>query len=185
MYTQDMANNKILAISGSPRKGNTEFMLDVLLEPAKENKAEVEIVKLREKNIKFCGGRDDCCPKTGKCYMQDDMASIYQKLERADLIILASPCYFFNVTARMKNFMDRCNPYYFNKKLKGKKFFLLSVGGYEPSIKGAIDAMKNFVKNIDAKSIGSYFAVADKIGELSKNEKVIKELEDIGLKLKR
>ena len=173
---------KILAINGSPRKGNTDFMLGIILKSVKN--ADVEEIKLRDKNIKFCEGGDNCCPKNLKCHIKDDMVDIYPKLEEADTIILASPCYFFNVTARMKNFMDRCNPYYYNKKLKGKKFFLLSVGGYKPLIKEAIKAMENFLKGIYAKSTGSYYSVADKIGELERNQKVIKELQDIGKKLK-
>lgn len=170
---------KILAINGSPRKGNTDFMLQTIL----NSEADSEVIYLRDKKIMFCGGGDDCCPKTLRCHIKDDMPDIYDKLEKADIIILASPCYFSNVTARMKNFMDRCNPYYFNKKLKGKKFFLLSVGGYEPSIKEAIKVMENFVKVICGVVIGSYYAVADKIGEVKENEKVIKELQSIGKKL--
>jgi len=175
---------KILAINSSPRKGNTDFMLDTILNSAKNNGAEIEIIELRKQNIKFCGGGDNCCPVKLKCHIEDDMLNIYPKLEQADIIILASPCYFFNVTARMKNFIDRCNPYFFSKKLKGKKFFLISVGGHEPSIKEAIRAMENFLKGIDAKVVGSYQAVADKAGELDKNHKVIKELKNIGSKLK-
>lgn len=174
---------KILAINGSPRKGNTEFMLNIILNSTKENGAEKESINLREKNIKFCGGGDNCCPVKLKCHIKDDMIDIYPKLEQADIIVLASPTYFGNVSARMKNFMDRCNPYYYNKKLKGKKFFLLSVGGYEPSIKEAIICMKNFLKGIHSESIGEYYAVADKLGELEKNQKVIKEIEDIGKRL--
>ena len=174
---------KILAINSSPRVGNTDFMLDVILKTAKENNAEVCEIKLREAKIDFCKGGDNCCPKTGKCHFKDDMPQIYTKLEEADLIILASPCYFFNVTAMMKNFIDRCNPYFFSKKLKGKKFFLISVGGYKPSLKESIRAMDNFLKGIKGKSIGSYSAVADKAGEIKKNTKVIKELKNIGVKL--
>lgn len=111
------------------------------------------------------------------------MFHIYKLLESSDIIILASPSYFSNVTAIMKNFIDRCNPYYFNKKLKEKAFFLLSVGGYEPSIKEAIRCMRNFLNGIYAKEIGSYYTVADKIGEVGKNQKVIKELREIGVKL--
>src|SRR3989338_6880524 len=176
---------KILAVNGSPRKGNSDAMLDVLLGSAREHGAETEIVYLREKKLQFCSGGDDCCPVKKECHIKDDMPEIYKKLENAGIIILASPCYFFNVTARMKNFMDRCNPYYFNKRLKGKKFFLLSVGGYEASIKGAIDAMKNFVGGVHGKVIGSYSAVADKSGSLEKNQKVIKELKEIGKKINK
>ena len=168
---------KILAINGSPRKGNTDFMLQTILGSAK---ADSEIIYLRDKKIEFCSGGDSCCPVRKACHIKDDMHGIYEKLEKADIIILASPCYFSNVTARMKNFIDRCNPYYFNKKLKGKKFFLLSVGGYKPSIKEAIRCMRNFIKNIYAEETGSYYAVADKISELKNNQKVIKELQNIG-----
>lgn len=170
---------KILAINGSSRKGNTSFMLDLILNSARENGAEAEIIELRNENIEFCYGGDICCSNL-KCCIKDDMSKIYKTLEQSDVIILASPCYFSNVTALMKNFMDRCNPYYFNKKLKDKKFFLLSVGGYEPSIKEAIRCMKNFLKGVYAKSIGGYYAVADKLGEVKKNQKVIKELQNIG-----
>ena len=173
----------ILAINASPRKGNTEFMLDVLLDSARENNAETEIIELRKKNIKFCSGGDNCCPKTGRCYIDDDMPEIYKKLEQADIIILASPTYFSNVSARMKNFMDRCNPYYFNKKLKGKKAFLLGVGGEETSIKEMLNIMKTFLNLLEIGHIGSYSAVADKAGEIKKNQKVIKELKNIGDRL--
>lgn len=177
-----MSNLKILAINASPRKGNTDFMLNALLDSCK---ADSEIICLRDKKINFCNGGDNCCAKTGRCDINDDMLEIYPKLEKADIIILASPSYFSNVTARMKNFMDRCNPYYFNKKLKGKKFFLMAVGGYNYSIKETIRCMKNFLKGIHAKSIGEYSAVADTAGEINTNQKVIKELKDIGIKLNK
>jgi len=173
----------ILAITGSPRKGNTEFMLNNILISAKKNGAHFKIVKLKERNIKFCNGGDNCCAKTGKCDIQDDMLEIYRELENADVVIFASPTYFSNVTALMKKLMDRCNPYYFDKKLKDKPFFLLSAGGYDASIKNALECMRNFLKGIHAKEIGSYYAIADKIGDLEKNSKVIKELEDLGAKL--
>jgi multimeric flavodoxin WrbA len=170
----------ILAINGSPRDGNTEFMLGIIRDPS----SNFEEIKLRNRKIDFCGAEDNSCSVRDKCIKKDDMDNIYRKLEEADIIILASPCYFSNVTALMKRFMDRCNPYYYNKKLSGKKFFLLSVGGHEQSIIEAIRAMKNFLKGIFAKSMGEYYAVADKKGELEGNQKVIKELQNIGKKLK-
>ena len=173
---------KILAINGSHRKGNTEFILNRILNSAKENSAYTEVIYLRDKKIDLCSEDDYDSEDTESC--RDDMVEVYPKLENADVVILGSPCYFSNVSALMKNFMDRCNPYYFNKKLKNKKFFLVSVGGYEPSIKEAIRCMKNFLKGIYAKDIGSYYAVADKKGELEKNQKVIKELEEIGVRLR-
>lgn len=175
---------KILAINSSPRKGNTDFMLDIILNSARENGAEIESIKLREKEIKFCNGEDTGCPVHLKCHIKDDMPEIYKKLEQADIIILASPTYFSNVSARMKNFMDRCNLYWFSKKLKGKKAFLLGVGGNEESVKYMLKIMEKFIEILEIKHIGSYYGVADKAGEIKKNQKVIKELRDLGSKLK-
>ncbi|MFH1641712.1 MAG: flavodoxin family protein [Nanoarchaeota archaeon] len=166
---------KISAVNGSPRKGNTDFLLDRII-------GDIDIIRLRDKNIGFCNGLDSCCPVSLKCDKSDDMEEIYKKLESSDVIILASPTYFSNVTATMKNFMDRCNPYYYNKKLKDKKFFLIAVGGYEPSIKDALQCMRNFLKGIYAKEIGVYYAVADKINDLKNNSKIIKEIQEIKLK---
>jgi multimeric flavodoxin WrbA len=174
----------LLAINGSPRKGNTEFMLDIVLKSAKEQGANTELINLRQRKIIFCGGGDDCCPVNLKCYIKDDMPEICTKLESADIIILASPCYFSNVAARMKNFMDRCNPYYYNKKLRSKKVFLIGVGGSEESTKDMLKIMKKFVDILDMKYKGSYLAVADKRTDLGNNQKVIKELKNIGNRLK-
>jgi multimeric flavodoxin WrbA len=165
---------KILAINASPRKGNTVFILDSILKGK-----DAEIINLKDMNINFCGGGDNCCTVRKECHIKDDMPLINEKLEKADLVMLASPCYFSNVTARMKNFMDRCNPCFFNKKLKGKRFFLIAVGGYPVSLKEAIHVMKNFLKGIHAEFAGSYTAVADKVGALRQNQKVIKELETL------
>lgn len=171
---------KILAIDGSPRKGNTDFMLQTILDSARENGAETDIIFLRDKKIGFCDGCEHC-KKTKECHIKDEMPEIYKKLESSDIIILASPCYFFNVTAIMKNFMDRCNPYWFSKKLKGKKAFLVSVGGsFEESIKDTIRAMENFLRGIFAEKIGSYYTKAENAGEIKENPKVIKELQNIG-----
>ncbi|MFH2028161.1 MAG: NAD(P)H-dependent oxidoreductase [Nanoarchaeota archaeon] len=166
---------KILAINGSPRKGNTRFILDRLLDHS-------DIIDLKDKDIDFCDGSDECSTKTGKCKIADDMVDVYDRLEEAEVIVLASPCYFYNVSALMKNFMDRCNVYYFNKKLKGKKFYLIMVGGHEESIKEGLKCMSNFVKGIYGEVFGLYHVVADKIGEVD-NSKVIKEIEKIKLRL--
>jgi len=177
---------KILAINGSHRKGNIDFMLEVILDSAKENGADIEIIKLKDNKIDFCSSGDNCCQKTLRCSREDDMPEIYPKLENTDILILASPSYFSNVTARMKKFMDRCNPYWFSKKLNGKKAFLLGVGGSgDKSIKEMLDRMRTFIRILGIEDIGSYYAIADKINELKENQKVIKELQSIGKKLSR
>ena len=179
-----MSTIRILAINGSHRKGNTEFMLGIILDSAKGQGAETELINLREKNIDFCDSGNEFCGNSGKCCIEDDMINVCKKIEEAEILVLASPAYFSNVSARMKNFMDRCNPYWFNKKLKGKKVFLLGVGGSgDKSINEMLDIMKEFVRILGMGLIGTYYAKADKIGELKDNPKVIKELQGIGVKL--
>ena len=102
---------KVVAVCGSHRKGNTEWMLNKLTERLKENGAEVELILLRKANVKMClaclkceeGGKD----RQGICKIQDDMNAIYPKLIAADCIVLGTPAYFDLMTGLLKNFLDR------------------------------------------------------------------------------
>lgn len=115
---------RILLISWSPKKWNTEKLLSRIFDQIQWEK---EIVLLREKNIKHCMGCGFCERKTG-CAIKDDMLDIIQKLMRADVIILWSPNYFANVSWVTKTFIDRCLPLYHLQGLKGKKIFLVMPG---------------------------------------------------------
>ncbi len=118
---------KFLLISGSPRKGNTEFVLRKLYELLEGEK---ELVLLREKNIKHCQG---ClsCDKSNKCVLHDDMEEICQKLIKAEVIVIGTPNYFNNVSGLLKDFIDRTNPFYGTDILKGKKLIVLVAGDRE------------------------------------------------------
>jgi multimeric flavodoxin WrbA len=98
---------KVLGIYGSPRKGgNTDNLLDRALEGAQAAGAEVKSIYARKLTISGClecGG----CDETGECIIQDDMQSVYPLLQDADIIILASPNFFYNVTAQVKLVIDR------------------------------------------------------------------------------
>lgn len=173
---------KVLAICGSPRKGNTEFMLNTILKGVSDS----EIVLLRKLNIKNCNG-DDSCLKTGECYIKDDdINGVYKKMEEAEVIILGCPSYFSNVTGIMKNFIDRGNPYWINEKLKGKKCYLVGVGG-QAGIEGnnVIECMKFYVRGLYMDIVKTYFANAEGPKDLESNEKVIEELKRIGESLKK
>jgi multimeric flavodoxin WrbA len=116
---------KTLIISGSPRKGNTEFILNKIYKSVQDEK---ELILLRNKNIKHCAG---ClyCDEHKKCAIQDDMQDLYSKMQKADVIVLGTPNYFDNVPGLMKDFIDRTNPFYETDKLKGKKLITIVTGG--------------------------------------------------------
>lgn len=117
---------KILGISGSSKDGGTDYMLRTLLEASG---CDYEIIPLRDMQIFPC---KNCkyCHKKFECGTNDDMKELYLKIKEADLIVFASPTYFDNVSGYMKNFMDRLLPYYFSKKLVGKKAILLTCAGF-------------------------------------------------------
>lgn len=98
---------RILAIVGSPRvRGNTERFVSEALETAKKEGAETELVRLARKEIKPC---EACmsCVKTGECRMKDDFKPIFDKMVKADGLILATPVYTSSATAQIKAVMDR------------------------------------------------------------------------------
>ena len=98
----------ILVITGSPRKnGNTEIMADAFAAAAKENGHRVTVRKLSEHRVAPCLACQYCFSHDGVCVQKDDMNALLQDLQQADLLVLASPIYWFDVTAQTKSFIDR------------------------------------------------------------------------------
>ena len=98
---------KVLGIYGSPRKGgNTDLLLDRILEGSIQAGAEVKSLYVRRLKINGCL---ECgsCDETGECAIRDDMDTVYPLLDEADIIFLASPNFFYSVTAQVKLLIDR------------------------------------------------------------------------------
>jgi len=168
---------KLLAICGSPRKGNTEFMLEKVLEGA--GGVDKELVLLKDLDIKHCDG---CCvcEKTEECHIKDDIQELLNKLKEADVILIGSPTYFDNVTGLLKDFIDRTLPLYPKFKLKNKKFGIISTGaGDKSSIRGTINNLIKFGEIMEMNLIGTVSANDKHI----KDEAVISELKKLGEKL--
>jgi multimeric flavodoxin WrbA len=97
------------------------------LERAEERGHNAELVLLREKSIRRCGG---CmlCDETGACRVNDDMQIIFEKMKGSDLIVFGSPNYQNNVPGMMKDFFDRINPFYKSRLLADKKMVSICTG---------------------------------------------------------
>ncbi len=97
----------ILGIVGSYRKsGNTDILVNKVLQGAREHGIDTQVIYLADYNIKDCIGCEGCKPSC-RCLLHDDMDCIYAMLEQADGIVLGSPTYFYNVTGIVKIFLDR------------------------------------------------------------------------------
>ncbi len=98
---------KVLIISGSPRKGgNSDILCDEFMRGAKESGNDVEKVFLGDMEVGFCKA---CyaCTKHGRCIIKDDVPGIIDKIEGADVIVMASPVYFYSIDAQLKALIDR------------------------------------------------------------------------------
>ena len=117
----------ILIFSGSPRKGgNTELLAEAFAKGATTNH-HVEIVSVRDYKVNPCLGCNACFKTNGVCAQKDDMSVIYEKMCQADMLVIASPVYFYGISAQLKAVIDRFhNP--IRDTFHIKKMALLLVG---------------------------------------------------------
>lgn len=100
--------SRIVVIAGSVRRGgNTEILAKAFADGASEHN-EVEVISVADLGIRPCTGCNCCYKSEGNsCVQHDDMAKIYEKLKRADTLIVASPVYFYGISAQLKALVDR------------------------------------------------------------------------------
>lgn len=141
---------KVLAIQGSPRKrGNTAALLEHYLIGLREDQrdAEIKAINVAEKDIRSCRGCGGCRTSERKCVIKDDMQEIYPEILEADMLVLASPVYWWGITAQAKQFIDRFYALNFNHNFAGKKFVLLTTYEDADPNSGA-DIIKKMFHNI-------------------------------------
>lgn len=136
----------ILMISSSPRKGgNSDLLCDQFGKGAFESGHQVKKIQLAGKAIGFCTACYDC-KKNGKCVQNDDVAEILDAMMEADLIVLATPVYFYGMSAQLKALIDRTFAIYPNMKNK-RFFFLITLGDKksEESLAGTVEGLRGFL----------------------------------------
>ena len=114
----------VLILSGSPRKGgNSDLLCDEFLRGAAQAGNQVEKIFLRDKKIAPCSACYYCTQSGGQCAIADDMAEILDKMQAADVIVMASPVYFYSIDAQMKAVIDRCVARW--TKIPDKEFYYI------------------------------------------------------------
>lgn len=135
---------KVLVISGSPRKGgNSDMLCNEFIKGAKESGNQVEKIFIADKKINYCTGCG-VCNTTHKCVINDDMTDALDKMVNADVIVLATPVYFYTMNGQLKTFIDRTVPRYTEISNKEFYFILTSADGNKTSLNRTIDGLRGF-----------------------------------------
>ena len=144
-------SKKVLIISASPRKaGNSDVLCDEFIKGATESGHKAEKIFLRDKNINYCTG---CgfCQTNGytKCAQKDDMNEILDKLQESDLIVFATPIYFYAIAGQMKTFIDRICARYTHLKNKEFYYIMSAADSSEDTVKYALGEFKGLMACLD------------------------------------
>ena len=183
-FTVVWLSMNILILSGSPRKGgNTELLAEAFAKGASAQH-HVEIVSVRDYKVNPCLGCNACFKSNGICAQKDDMSVIYEKVSQADMLVIASPVYFYGISAQLKAVIDRFhNP--IRDTFHIKKMALLLVGAASlPELFDAILTEYNLcLKFFDIKDTGKVLVrgVKDK-GDIN-NTDALNEAYTLGLSM--
>lgn len=160
---------KVLVLSSSPRKGgNSDTLCDQFIKGAQESGNDVEKIYLRNKRINYCTGCGTCNLQK-PCPQKDDAAEVVEKMIAADVIVMATPVYFYTMSAQMKTLIDRCCARYL--EIKDKEFYFIIAAAEEsvPMMERTIDGFRGFLDCLEEpKECGTIYGVgAWKVGEIN------------------
>ncbi len=179
---------KILAVYGSPRRqGNTSHLLRQAVQGARDGGGTVEEVVLRDLKMSPCLEIYGC-KITGRCVLQDDFQALYDQILQARGLMLASPIFFYTVSAHMKIFMDRCQSFWVKKywlegasfgvEKPGRKGLFISVGATSGKklFDGALLTVRYFLDAVNAELWRSLlYRGLDFEGDVLQHEEFLKE----------
>lgn len=180
----------ILILKGSPRaKGNSAVLAGQVMAGAEEAGAQVESIYLHGKNIQPCDACDVCQDGYEGCIIEDDMQAIYPKVESAKVIVIASPVYWFTISAQTKLCIDRW--YAFGgddyRALRGKRLGLVLVYGdtdlYTSGGINAIHTFESMARYLEMEIAGMVYGTAWQLGEAAENPELLERAYQLGAEL--
>ncbi len=178
-------NKKVLILSSSPRRGgNSDTLCDEFMRGAKESGNQVEKIFLKDKHINYCTGCSVCSLHGKPCPQKDDANEIVEKMIAADIIVMATPVYFYTMSAQMKTLIDRTCARYLEIKDKEFYFIISAAETSIPMMERTIEGFRGFLDCLEGpKERGVIYGVgAWKLGEI--NDKTsMSEAYEIGKKV--
>ena len=184
---------KVLGIMGSPRiKGNTDLLLEGTLKGAKSQGADVEKIVVDKLKIAPCKEYLGCF-RDGNCVIRDDMDAIYPKLLEADIVIIASPIFFYGVTSQVKALIDRCQALWARKHILkqtlpdgNRKGAFIAVGATKGKrlFEGVILTVKYFFEAIGVEYADELLVRSvDARGEIRQHQTALADAFELGKRL--
>ena len=154
-----MDSKKVLIISGSPRKrGNSQLLCEAFQKGAQDAGHSVGLIRIQDRKIGFCMACDGCMRNGGTCVLRDDMADILKAFQAADVLVLATPVYFYGVSAQIKAFIDRTYPIWQNLGQKDV-YYIVSAGLGVDIIERSLGDLDGFVEHLkDSEVKGRVYA---------------------------
>lgn len=151
---------KVLVISTSLRGlSNSHALAESFAKGARESGNDVELITLHHKEVRFCIGCLSCI-KTGKCVIADDAPAITAKMHDADVLVFATPIYYYEMSGQMKTLLDRANPLYGSDYRFTDVYLLTSAAESEEEVPArAISGLEGWIECFDrARLAGTVFA---------------------------
>lgn len=175
-------SKKVLVISTSPRKGsNSDQLAEDFIRGAQQAGNTVEKITLRDKTIGFCKGCLSCV-RTQRCVIADDANAIVEKMLSSDVIVFATPIYYYGMSGQMKTMLDRSNPLY-GSDYQFRDIYLLTAAAEDESStpEGAIHGLQGWIACFEkAHLAGTVFAGGVNAPGEIQNHPARKEAFDLG-----
>lgn len=176
---------RVLILSASPRKGgNSDTLCNQLMEGAQQAGHQVEKIFLKEKKINYCTGCGACYNRGNGCSQKDDMENMLNKMIDADVIIMATPVYFYTMNGQMKTFIDRtCSRY---TEINNKEFYFIVTAADDNKVlmTRTIEEFRGFLYCLEGATEKGiiYGTGAWQVGDI-KNKPVMEEAYKIGVNI--
>ena len=176
---------KVLVLSASPRKGgNSDLLCDQFVLGAAEAGHQVEKIFLRDKRINYCTGCGTCQSKGGTCVQKDDMAEVLDKMIKSEVIVMATPVYFFTMNGQIKTLIDRTYARYTKINNKEMYFIMTAAVTGKDLLERTLEGFRGFTSCLSGSTEKGviYGTGAWKMGDI-KGSQAMDQAYDMGKKL--
>jgi len=140
----------VLILASSPRKGgNSDLLCEQFMLGARESGHTTEMICLRDKKINYCTGCGMCFDRNGQCSQKDDMTEVLEKMVGADVLVFATPVYFYAMCGQMKTLIDRTCPRYTELSDKEFHFIMTAADDDSGAMKTTLEEFRAFLSCLD------------------------------------